>query len=121
MSNKWEPRAPLDVSPWNLLPSVQLSRRAVVLAHVGWLAFGFLLCFAQDANWLKYAIVSMVSLLPVQYLLDRIRRRPARLGPQAVTDDDTPMPLRVALDVCAIVMIVTVSAALVRDMVNRIS
>ena len=108
-------KTPRDASPWDPMPSVQVSNRTVVSVHAAWLTFGFLACFARNGGWLKYAMVLLVSFTSVQYFLDRVRRRPATASALVDIDEKTPTWIRITMDICNIVIIVIAVPLLIFD------
>ena len=110
------PKMPTNESTWDLLPYVPLSSRAVVFVHGAWQVSGLLVCLARHADWKNYVLVVGASFIPLPYLLDRIRRRPANAGRAAafLIDEKTSALIRVPTDFIYAAMLVAITVLIFR-------
>jgi hypothetical protein len=107
-STKWEPKESLEVSQWNLFPSIGLNPRSIAAAHVAWAAVGLMSMFVHKSPLLAYGMLWLVGHVVVQYMVDRLRGRRANLLSAATIDnEETPFQLRLCFDVLACILLLT--------------
>jgi hypothetical protein len=100
--NRWEPKEPLDVRSWNLLPVTNVKPGAIGVAHLTWIAIA--LCSAvihsvhQVSYVLPYVVLWLYGHMCIQYILDRLRGRRAAIGTAAIDNEETPFQVRVLAD-----------------------
>ena len=98
--SRWDPKPPLDVNPWSLIPNIGFSRRGTLVAEAFWIAYvaGFFLYrWGNPAVFLAFGFLGGFALY---YISDRLGGRVAKeLGAAPRIDADSPFQMRLIADV----------------------
>jgi hypothetical protein len=108
---RWEPKLPIDVHPWSLLPSIGLSRRATVIAEVLWLAYAIAFYVNHASQHYVFWVLVLLGGWSLRYIADRLGGRAAKpLGAAPQITPDSPFQFRLIADISGLCMLAVAAA-----------
>ena len=114
--SRWDPRPPLDVNPWSLLPSIGFSKRAAVIVEIIWAlyVFGFLICRSGEIG--GYLLLGLAGGWALYYIANRLGGRtakPFRAGPEI--SSESMFQMRLIGDVAHILILASTAYGIAVD------